>query len=91
MAAGRGTLADNQMGIQVGLLETRQETLCSIEELWSMEEGWLQVEHIYREEKLNVSNAFRTGNIRNYLSQWNSITSERLLSKLSNGYSHLTL
>ena len=41
----------------------------------------LQAEHIQREEKLNVSNAFKSGNIKNYFSQWSSITSYRFFTE----------
>ena len=33
------------------------------------------------EDKLNVSNAFRAGNIKNYLSPWSFITSDRFIIK----------
>ena len=65
------------MGIKVGLLETLQKTTMPQEELCSREEERLQAEHIESEKKLNVSNAFRDGNIKNYLSQWSSIKSDR--------------
>ena len=89
MTAVKGNLADNQMGIKVGLLVTRQKTLCPPpppsppppEELCSREEGKLQADYIQREDKLNVSNAFRAGNSKNYLTQWSFITSNKLLSK----------
>ena len=68
MAAVKGNLADNQMGIKVGQLETWQKTTMPPEELCSREEGQLQVEYKQREEKLNLSNAFRAGNIKHYFS-----------------------
>ena len=58
-------------------VETQQKTTRSAEDLCSRKGGWLQAEHLERDEKLNVSNIFRSGNIKNYLSQWNSITSDR--------------
>ena len=84
MTAVKGSLADNQMGIKVGLLVTRQKTTMPSppEELCSREEGKLQADYIQREYKLNVSNAFRAGNCKNYLTHWSFITSNKLLSKL---------
>ena len=45
MAAVKGNLADNQMGIKVGLLETWQKTTMPPEELRSREEGQLQADY----------------------------------------------
>ena len=67
------------MGIKVGLLQTQQKLTMAPEKLCFREEGRLQVEQIQREEKFNVSNAFRAGTIKNYLSQWRSITSDRFI------------
>ena len=68
------------MGIKVGLIETLQNLLCLQEKLCSREEGQLQAEQIQREEKLNVGNPFRAGNIKHYLS-WRSITSDRFITE----------
>ena len=57
------------MGIKVSLLQTQQKLTMAPEKLCFREEGRLQVEQIQREEKFNVSNAFRAGTIKNYLSQ----------------------
>ena len=57
------------MGIKVGLLQTQQKLTMAPEKLCFRKEGRLQVEQIQREEKFNVSNAFRAGTIKNYLSQ----------------------
>ena len=39
----------------------------------------LQAGYIQREEKLNVSNAFRAENVKNYLGQWSSTTSNTFI------------
>ena len=67
------------MNIKVGLLEPQQETTIPPEELWSREERQQRAEHIQREKKLNVNTAFRVENIKNYLSQRSSITSDRFI------------
>ena len=68
------------MGIKVDLIEIRQKTtLPPRGAICSREEGRLQVEQIQREEELNVSNSFRAGNIKNYLGQWTSITSDKFI------------
>ena len=79
MAAVKGNIANNQMDIKIDLLEIRQKTTMPPEELYSREEGRLQAEHIQKEEKLNVSNAFRAGDNKNCLGQWSSITSDRFI------------
>ena len=79
MAVVKGILAENQVGIKVGLLETWQKATMPPEGLCSREEGRLQAEHLQRKEKLNVSNAFRAVSIKNYLSEWSCITSDRFI------------
>lgn len=74
-AAVKSNLAKNQMDIKVGLLEPQQETTLPPEELCSREERRQQAERIQRKKELDVNNAFRAENIKNYLSQWSSITS----------------
>ena len=59
--------------------KSNKKLLCPPEELCSREEGWLQADHVQREDKLNVSNVFRAGNIKNYLGQWSFITTDRFI------------
>ena len=80
------------MGIKVGLIEIQQKTtLPPRRAICSREEGRLQVEQIQREEELNVSNSFRAGNIKNYLGQWISITSDKfIIETVKSGLKKLT-
>ena len=64
------------MDINVGLLEIQQKSAMPSRGALLKEEGWLQADHIEREDKLNVSNVFRAGNIKDYLSQWSFITTD---------------
>ena len=57
----------------------QQKATMPLEDLRSREEGRLQAVYIQRWEKLNVSNAFRTENIKNYLNQWSSTTSDTFI------------
>ena len=66
------------MDIKVSLLETRQNYYAPRGALLKGRRV-LQAEHIQREEKINVSIAFRADNIKNYLSQWNSITADKFI------------
>ena len=67
MAAVKDNIANNQTNTKVGQLETQQKLLYPHPNPHQQEEGWLQAENIQREKKLNVSNTFRVGNIKTYL------------------------